>query len=247
MVKGMQKFIDKFKDFPKSYTIIGGAACDILMSNADLEFRATKDIDMILVLEDNHPEFAKVFWEFIKEGGYKCGWKNNDEAHFYRFTEPNHGYPFQIELFSRNPGYVLDVPGGIIPIHIDDDTSSLSAILLNDDFYRFMLEGRETIDGVTILSAEYIIPFKMFAWLDLTKTKESGKHVNDKDLRKHKNDVFRLIQIVTPEKDINIYGSVEETIKEFIEKIETEPVALNNLGIDMEKEEALDILSKLYF
>ena len=163
MVKGMQKFIDKFKDFPKSYTIIGGAACDILMSNADLEFRATKDIDMILVLEDNHPEFAKVFWEFIKEGGYKCGWKNNDEAHFYRFTEPNHGYPFQIELFSRNPGYVLDVPGGIIPIHIDDDTSSLSAILLNDDFYRFMLEGRETIDGVTILSAEYIIPFKMFA------------------------------------------------------------------------------------
>lgn len=58
---------------------------------------------------------------------------------------------------------MVDVPGGIIPIHIDDDTSSLSAILLNDDFYRFMLEGRETIDGVTILSAEYIIPFKMFA------------------------------------------------------------------------------------
>ena len=81
----------------------------------------------------------------------------------------------------------------------------------------------------------------------MTKTKESGKHVNDKDLRKHKNDVFRLIQIVTLEKDINIYGSVEETIKEFIEKMETEPVALNNLGIDMEKEEALDILSKLYF
>ena len=142
---------------------------------------------------------------------------------------------------------MVDVPGGIIPIHIDDDTSSLSAILLNDDFYRFMLEGRETIDGVTILSAEYIIPFKMFAWLDLTKTKESGKHVNDKDLRKHKNDVFRLIQIVTPEKDINIYGSVEETIKEFIKRMETEPVDFNNLGIDMEKKEALNILDKLYF
>lgn len=142
---------------------------------------------------------------------------------------------------------MVDVPGGIIPIHIDDDTSSLSAILLNDDFYRFMLEGRETIDGVTILSAEYIIPFKMFAWLDLTKTKESGKHVNDKDLRKHKNDVFRLIQIVTLEKDINIYGSVKETIKEFIKRMETEPVDFNNLGIDMEKKEALNILDKLYF
>ncbi len=246
MVKGMQKFIEKFKDFPKSYTVIGGAACDILMSKADLDFRATKDIDMILVLEDDHPEFAKVFWEFIKEGGYKCGWKNNDEAHFYRFTEPNTGYPVQIELFSRNPGYVLDVPGGVIPIHIDDDTSSLSAILLNDDFYRFMLEGRETIDGVTVLSAEYIIPFKMFAWLDLNKTKEEGKHVNDKDLRKHKNDVFRLIQIVTPEKDINIYGAVEETIREFIEKMSTENIDLNNLKIDMTKEEAIYILNELY-
>ena len=81
----------------------------------------------------------------------------------------------------------------------------------------------------------------------MTKTKESGKHVNDKDLRKHKNDVFRLIQIVTLEKDINIYGSVEETIKEFIKRMETEPVDFNNLGIDMEKKEALDILDKLYF
>ena len=78
----------------------------------------------------------------------------------------------------------------------------------------------------------------------MTKTKESGKHVNDKDLRKHKNDVFRLIQIVTPEKEINIYGSVEETIKELIKRMETEPVDFNNLGIEMEKKEALDILDK---
>ncbi len=32
-----------------------------------------------------------------------------------------------IELFSRKPGYHLEVEEGIIPIHIDDDTSSLSA------------------------------------------------------------------------------------------------------------------------
>lgn len=35
-----------------------------------------KDIDMILIMEDNFPEFASIFWEYIKEGGYKCGWKN---------------------------------------------------------------------------------------------------------------------------------------------------------------------------
>lgn len=50
-----------------------------------------------------------------------------------------------IELFSREPDYIDHVPAGIVPLHIDDDTSSLSAILLNDDYYRFMLDGRKTI------------------------------------------------------------------------------------------------------
>ena len=51
MVIGMELFREKFKEYSDCYTIIGGAACDILMSEADLNFRATKDIDMILILE----------------------------------------------------------------------------------------------------------------------------------------------------------------------------------------------------
>ena len=36
MVKGMESFIEKFRDYTDCYTVIGGAACDILMSDADL-------------------------------------------------------------------------------------------------------------------------------------------------------------------------------------------------------------------
>jgi hypothetical protein len=50
---------------------------------------------------------------------------------FYRFTDPKPGYPVQIELFSRLPEYKLQVAEGIVPIYIDENTSSLSAILLN--------------------------------------------------------------------------------------------------------------------
>ena len=107
MVAGIDSFRDKFRGFEDCYTVIGGAACDILMSEADIDFRLTKDIDMILILEDKKEEFAKTFWEYIKEGKYKCGWKNSDKMHFYRFTEPIDGYPVMIELFSRKPGYNL--------------------------------------------------------------------------------------------------------------------------------------------
>lgn len=75
MVKGLESFIEQFREFPNCYTVIGGAACDILMTEAGLEFRATKDIDMILVLEGDFPGFGHKFWEYIKMGGYRCGWK----------------------------------------------------------------------------------------------------------------------------------------------------------------------------
>ena len=52
MVEGIGSFKDKFKGFEDCYTVIGGAACDILMTEADISFRLTKDIDMILILED---------------------------------------------------------------------------------------------------------------------------------------------------------------------------------------------------
>ena len=246
MVAGIDSFRDKFRGFEDCYTVIGGAACDILMLEADIDFRLTKDIDMILILEDKKEEFAKTFWEYIKEDKYKCGWKNSDKMHFYRFTEPIDGYPVMIELFSRKPGYNLEVEEGIIPIHIDDDTSSLSAILLNDDFYDFMLKGRRVVDGISVLGADYIIPFKMYAWVDLKRRKSKGEHVNERDYKKHKNDVFRLLQIVDPEVNIETEGLVRESIEAFLTEVISEPVRTEQLGLQISMEDALEILRSKY-
>jgi hypothetical protein len=55
-----------FSGFDDCYTVIGGSACDILMTEAGLDFRATKDIDMILILEARSTEFAQTLWQFIR-------------------------------------------------------------------------------------------------------------------------------------------------------------------------------------
>ena len=47
----------------EQYAIIGGTACDILMTEEGLDFRATKDIDLVLIIEALDANFGKKFWE----------------------------------------------------------------------------------------------------------------------------------------------------------------------------------------
>lgn len=234
MVSGFDSFRERFKGYEDCYTIIGGTACDILMSEVGLDFRATKDIDMILLIEERFAEFSAAFWKYIKDGGYTCGWKSSELPHFYRFTEPQTaGYPVMLELFSRRPDFQIDHPEvHLTPLPVSDEISSLSAIMLDDNYYQLMLAGRRTVDGVSVLSAEYLILFKMKAWLDLRQRKADGAHVNERDLRKHKNDVFRLFPLVEPSAQITVSPTVKEDVEQFIHAMWDEPVDLQQLGIE---------------
>lgn len=234
MVIGFESFRTHFAGYEDCYTIIGGTACDILMSEAALDFRATRDIDMILLIENRFEEFAPIFWSYIRAGGYKCGWRNSDIPHFYRFTEPQTpNYPKMIELFSKRPDFQMNHPEvHLTPLPVSEDISSLSAIMLNDDYYNLMLSGRRTVDGISVLGAEYLIAFKAKAWLDLSQRKAEGGHVNEKDLKKHKNDVFRLFAIVDPQARIVVSDAVGKDLREFIAAMERESVDLKALGIE---------------
>ncbi len=80
VVNGLEKFREKFEKFNEEYAVIGGTACSILMEDAGLEFRTTKDVDMVLIIDARrYTEFGKAFWDFIKEGQYTCG----EQASFY--------------------------------------------------------------------------------------------------------------------------------------------------------------------
>ena len=63
-----------------------------------------------------------------------------------------------IELFTRHIDTLI-LPENTT-LSINDDTSSLSTILLNNEYYKFLLHGRIQIDGITILDTEYLILFK---------------------------------------------------------------------------------------
>lgn len=186
MVKGLDTFRERFRGFSGRYMLIGGAACDLAMGQAGLEFRATKDLDIVLCVEALDTAFVAAFWDFVREGGYQIQQRAEGGRQFYRFQKPQAaGFPFMLELFSRSPDGLPAAPGShltIIPTA--EEVSSLSAILMDDDYYRFIRSAVEEIDGLPVVGPEGLIPLKARAWLDLTERKAKGDPIDSKDIKK---------------------------------------------------------------
>ena len=232
MIKGIEIFKDFFKEYKDQYVLIGGAACDIIMEETGSGFRATKDLDIVLIVEALTPEFGKTFWNFINEGRYRNKSRSSGEPQFYRFDKPETpGFPYMIELFSRMPFEMGRENKILVPVHIDDEVSSLSAILLNDAYYQMLLDGRTEVEGLIILNPVFIIPFKAKAWLDLTDKRNRGMNVDEKDIRKHKNDIARLAVVLDGNDSILLPEDVREDMDVFLNQYEREPVDLKNLQI----------------
>lgn len=221
MVRGLETFREHFKDFTDNYIIIGGTACDIIIENVGLTPRATKDIDIILVIEALSPEFVAHFWEFIKEGNYEVKEKSEDDRKYYRFQKPQlEDFPFQIELFSRIPDLLdLNEVTYLTPIPVDTEISSLSAILMDDDYYNFTIQHSQLDNGIHLANTEALIGLKAKAFLDYKTRKENGEKIDEKQLRKHKMDIFRLLLLLTPEDNFTIAKSIKSDIAYFVEVV----------------------------
>lgn len=202
-----------------------------------MEFRATKDIDMVLIIECLTPDFGERFWNYIKAGEYVHRNISTGKQQFYRCDEPGEaGFPAMIELFARKPDALfLPEDAVLTPLHGSDEISSLSAIMLDSDYYSFIIEGKTLVEGIQILDAAYIILLKIKAWLDLSARKSSGDKVDSKDIRKHRNDIFRLYALLGPETRVLVSERIAQDIEDFFAEMSSEPVDLKALGLRAEK------------
>lgn len=227
MVVGLDKFKEAFADFKDNYVIIGGTACDIVLSDTDMRPRATDDIDMILVVEKMTKEYGNAFWQFIKDGEYKAGKREKDDKTptytLYRFTTEKEGYPVKIELLSHHSDMLGEHSGfHIEPIPLSEDLSSLSAIMMDDDNYELTVANSAEQGGVRIATPTTLICLKARAYLNLLNDRANGKHVNSKDIKKHKTDVLKLIATASIPEPVAVPQSVYDSVMEYAESIEKE-------------------------
>ena len=219
MVRGLDIFQRWFAAYADQYVLIGGTAASLTMEDAGLTFRATKDLDIVLHVEALTPAFGDAFWRFVETGGYEIRQHSDTgQPMFYRFQKPaDDRYPAMLELFARAlDGLLLAEDSQLTPIPLDETVSSLSAILLDDAYYAFIMAGRRSVDGLPWVGEDRLIPLKAIAWLDLTARKEQGAKIDAKDVRKHLNDVLRLSQLLTPTTRIALDQKISDDMARFL-------------------------------
>lgn len=222
MVRGLEKFREAFNEFTDNYVIIGGTACDVILSGTDMRPRATDDIDMILVVENMTAEFARAFWQFIKEGAYKNGKRKRGEDNspayeLYRFEDGKDGYPVKIELLSRHSDLLGEPSGFLIePIPAGEDVSSLSAIMMDEDFYNLTVSNSFVENDVRFASSMALICLKAKAYLNLIDERKAGRSVNTKDIKKHRNDVLKLVATSPIGETITVSSNILSAIDDYV-------------------------------
>ena len=181
IVSGIQQFERAFAAFSDSFIVIGGSACRAVLSDGPIQPRRTRDIDMVLVLENMGKDFINAFWKFIKEGGYKFASRKYAEGEvkyvFYSFVGGVEGYPSQIEILSKPVGGIGQPADYHIEyIETDEDYSHLSAIILDPDYYAYLTTHYVIREGIRYASPDSLICLKT---LDPTEVFEVSAHIKE--------------------------------------------------------------------
>lgn len=223
MVKGLDKWQEFFGEYQDKYVLIGGAACNLLEEELDLNPRATKDLDLVLVVEALTPDFGARLWDFIRKANYlgRRRGENEYKHEYYRFVNPeDSSYPKQIELFARHTG-ILNLPADahIEPISVGEDLSSLSAILMDDDYYSFTIEHSRNLNNIHLANPEALICLKAKAYVEMIDRRDKGEQVDSRDIEKHKKDVFRLIAMLPGDAHFILAEKLKQDAQQFYDNV----------------------------
>ncbi|WP_085339227.1 hypothetical protein [Aquidulcibacter paucihalophilus] len=248
-MRGLDLFQERFAAFGDSYALIGGAACHLIFEDLGLAFRATKDLDIVLCAQVVDAEFAKALWAFIQDGGYEIRQRADGKPTYYRFAKPaNADFPYMLEIFARPPATLDLVPNQtIIPVPIEDGQYSLSAILLDEDYFGLLRGMIRRIDGVSVLDEYALIPFKAKAWMELADRRDAGEAIDNRNIVKHLHDVFRLMAVLVPGRRLILPEQIRNDIAVFCDRINRQ-AAMNprDFGLALNLQDSVALLEQVY-
>lgn len=242
-----EKFLtEHMQQYANDYILIGGNACVLNFENIGASFRATVDLDIVLITESTNEQFYAHLWGYILEHGYegKVYRGRNAGGAAYRFIQPEDNrvanVPAQIELFSRKPDYfdaALAERQHITPIKTGQGISDFSAILLDDDVYEFIRSSRIQLKGISTVNLECLFGLKSVAWHSNQVLFDENK-INDKNtVLKHPQDMISIANVIDDPKitffPVQIFDSLRHSKERLLSQdiraeLQATPLSIDN-------------------
>lgn len=250
-IPGIDTFRDRFGGDDALFVVIGGAARELIYDEAGF-FRdsATKDLDVVLIAEAIDAAFVdNRFMRFVIDGGYSHVTKDGS-SQMYRFSNPRSAaFPYQVELLSRRVDCMIGIERHIGPVLVDDASYSLSAIMLDDDYYGILASGEAVTNkyGMPTLKHEYLPLFKMKAYNDLRDRKERGEEIRRDEINKHRRDIFKLCSLPMPPAPTGLSSSIIEEVERFLAEVECPHNYLKSIGLGALTVDAMKNVIRSYY
>ncbi len=129
---------------------------------------------------------------------------------------------------------MIKVPEGahLTPIPVGEELSSLSAILLNDDYYHYATSHTVILDNLNFVNKNAIVVLKAIAYINNSNRKAKGEQVRSEDITKHKNDIFRIVSTFTESDRYEIPESIKNDMRTFLSMVEKD--GLGTVGLSKE-------------
>lgn len=228
MVKGLDVFARFFADDASRYVLIGGVATHLVLGEAGLAARATKDLDIVLCVEALDAGFGARLWDFIRLGGYEVRQAGTAGRCFYRFAKSrDSSFPAMLGFFAREPGFMPLAEGAhLTPVPFEQEVQSLSAIPLDSDYYTFLHAHAVQLVGVHVVTEKALIALKARAWLDLSARKAADANaVDGRHITKHRNDALRLTQLLVSDEPVHTPAAIAADVAQFTQAVQGQVTA----------------------
>lgn len=104
--------------------------------------------------------------------------------------------------------------------------SSLSAILLDDDYYQYVLQGRRFKHGMpSWVGEDRLTPLKALAWMELCGRLAAGEIIDSKKINKHLSDVIALTALLKNGELVQAPAKVKADLQRFVRMLSNHPQA----------------------
>jgi hypothetical protein len=109
-----------------------------------------------------------------------------------------------------------------VPDKLNEDSVSLSAILLDDGYYELIRQQHNEEKNLPFANPAALIPLKARACLDLMERASKGEEGKGKDIAKHRTDVFRIAGTLPDAAGPAIPVAIQEDLKKFLSEFPPE-------------------------